>query len=251
MSAPALPPVLPARAAPARRRLRALAGCRSGLALVEFAASLPVLLVLGLYGFETANLAIANLRVSNMATMTADNAARVRESIDEANVTELLTGTKMTGTNIAFAANGRVILTSLEATPDGTAQWIRWQRCDGLLGVQSSYGGPRNASGALIRNGTEIYASDRVTASSAPSSHSHASARLGPVGPAGRQISAQSGTAVMMVEVVYNYQPIVGNWVFGPRQIRYEAAFNVRQRTDQSLRNGGRATPRRCDTFQA
>lgn len=38
----------------------------------------------------------------------------------------------------------------------------------------------------------------------------------------------------MVVEVGYNYQPI-----------------NVRQRTDQSLKNAGRITPRSCNTFAA
>ena len=79
---------------------------------------------------------MAHLRVSNIAMLTADNAARVRDSIDEANVIELLTGAKMTGDNIDFRQNGRIILSSIEpntAGPDGTStgQWIRWQRCDG------------------------------------------------------------------------------------------------------------------------
>ena len=64
--------------------------------------SLPVLVTLGLVGLETANLAMAHLRVSNIAMLTADNAARVRDSIDEANVIELLTGAKMTGDSIRF-----------------------------------------------------------------------------------------------------------------------------------------------------
>lgn len=233
------------------RRARRLRDCNSGLALTEFAFSLPILLALGLYGFETANLAIANMRISNMAMLAADNAARQRDSIDEANVIELLTGTKMTGNGLKFAPNGRVILTQLEATPDNSAQWIRWQRCDGALNVSSRYGGPRNASGALITNGTEIYNADRVTASSAPSSFSHASARIGAVGPAGRQISAQPGTAVMLVEVYYDYQPIVGSWTTGPTRLRYENAFNVRQRNDHSLKNAARNTPKSCNTFQA
>jgi Flp pilus assembly protein TadG len=37
---------------------------RSGLALLEFALSMPIVLALGLYGVETANLALANLRIS-------------------------------------------------------------------------------------------------------------------------------------------------------------------------------------------
>lgn len=230
------------------RRLR---DCRSGLALTEFAFSLPILLALGLYGFETANLAIANLRVSNIATLTADNSARVRESIDEADVVQLLTGSKMTGNGIKFPANGRVIISILEPTSDGTAQWMRWQRCDGALNVASSYGQPRTSAGAAITNGTEVYGADRVTASAQPSSQAHSTARLGPVGPTGRQILAQPGAAVMLVEVVYNYQPIVGSWVFGPMQLRYESAFNVRQRTDQVLKNAGRITPKSCNLVQA
>lgn len=231
--------------------LRRLRDCRSGLALTEFAFSLPILLALALYGFETANLAIANLRVSNIAMLTADNHARVRESIDEANVIEVLTGAKMSGAGIGFAPNARIIVTSLEPTSDGTSQWIRWQRCDGALNVASNYGGPRTSTGALITNGTEFFATNRTSVSSAPSSQAHASARIGPVGPAGRQIVAQPGNAVILVEVIYNYQPIVGDWVFGATQIRYENAFVVRQRTDQSLRNANRITPRSCNLLSA
>jgi len=220
------------------------------MAFVEFAMSLPVLLTLGLGGLETAHLAIAHLRVSNMASLAADNAARVRDSIDEANVIELLTGSKMTGSGIDFAANGRIILSSVEATDDGRAQWIRWQRCDGALNVSSSYGMPRTADGAPILDGTEFLASDRQTESDAPSSEEHPSAQLGPIGPEGRQITAQPGTAIMVVEVVYNYQPLVGEFLLGTREIRYESAYNVRQRTDQALRNGGATEPMSCDTFE-
>ena len=118
-----------------------LRGCESGLAFVEFAMSLPVLVTLGLVGLETANLAMAHLRVSNIAMLTADNAARVRDSIDEANVIELLTGAKMTGDSIRFRQNGRIILSSVEPNTAGaggtsTGQWIRWQRCDGAKNVR-------------------------------------------------------------------------------------------------------------------
>ena len=55
----------------------------------------------------------------------------------------------------------------------------------------------------------------------------------------------------MVVEVVYNYQPIIPNSFLSGRQIRYESAFNVRQRVDQTLRNQNRITPRSCNTFAA
>src|ERR1044072_8603323 len=215
---------IPGRIGRLAARLR---GCESGLAFVEFAMSLPVLGTLGVGGVEPANLARAHLRVSNIAMLTADNAARVRDSIDEANVIELLTGAKMTGDSIRFRQNGRILLSSIEPNTAGsggasTGQWIRWQRCDGAKNVASRYG---------------------------PQGTGQSNASLQAVGPPGNQISASSGTAVMMVEVVYDYQPIVSNAIFGPRTIRYESAFNVRQRTDQVLKNAGSVTPRTCTTF--
>jgi len=216
---------MPPRAARLARRLR---GCESGLAFVEFALSLPVLVTLSLVGLETANLAMAHLRVSNIAMIAADNAARVRDRIDEANVIELLTGAKMTGDNIRFRQNGRIILSSIEPNaPSGGAsngQWIRWQRCDGAKNVASNYG---------------------------PEGTGQTSSSLQAVGPSGNQISASSGTAIMLVEVVYDYQPLVSNSIFGARQIRYESAFNVRQRTNQAITNNGGATPKSCTVFAA
>ena len=159
-----------------------------------------------------------------------------------------MTGAKMTGAGIDFAANGRIILSDFERTQNNR-QWIRWQRCDGALNVNSSYGRPKNANNGDITNGTENLGADRVTPSTAPSSPNHAT--LTEVGPPGRQISASPGTAVMVVEVVYNYQPIVSERLFGPRQIRYESAFNVRQRVDQAISNNSANTPKRCTTFQA
>ena len=239
--------------APRLTRLRGLAarlrGCTSGLALTEFAFALPVLLTLGLFGLETANLAMAHLRVSQIAVLTADNASRYRDSIDETDVVELMTGAKMTGNSINFRNNGRIVLSSLEN--NGGTQWIRWQRCDGALNVAPSYGRPRTAGGANILDATEIYNSDRQTPASNPSSSAQSTVPATGMGPTGQRIAAQAGTAVMMVEVTYNYQPIIPNSFLSNIQIRYESGFNVRQRTNQSITNVTRITPRRCDQFNA
>jgi hypothetical protein len=234
-------------------RLRAVSSdlrdCESGLAMIEFALSLPVLLALCLLGLETANFAMANLRVSNIAVLTADNAARVRDSIDESDINELMTGAKMTGAAIDFAANGRIILSDLEPNAANTAQWIRWQRCDGAMSVAPLYGRPLTAANIAINNATEFFNANRTTASSAPSSETRFT--MTSMGTAPNQIAAQPGTAVMMVEVVYRYQPLIPNSVLNNREIRYESAFNVRQRTNQSLTNVGAITPKRCDVFAA
>jgi hypothetical protein len=217
---------LPLRASRFAARLR---GCDSGLAMLEFALTLPVLTTLVLVGLETANLAMAHLRVSNIAMLASDNASRVRDSIDEADVIELMTGAKMTGDTIGFRQHGRIILSSIEPNTAGsggatTGQWIRWQRCDGAKVVASSYGAQGTGQN---------------------------SATLQQVGPAGSQISALPGTAIMLVEVVYDYQPLVSSTIFGARTIRYESAFNVRQRTNQVISNNNSVTPRNCTTYAA
>ena len=55
----------------------------------------------------------------------------------------------------------------------------------------------------------------------------------------------------MVRGVVSHYQPIIPNSFLAGREIRYESAFNVRQRNDQTLKNAGRITPRSCNTFAA
>lgn len=208
------------------RRLVELRACASGVALTEFAMSLPVLLTLGLFGLETANFAMAHLRVSNIAMITADNAARVRDSIDEGDVIDLLNGSKLTGQGIRFAENGRIVLSSIERNAANNGQWIRWQRCDGARSFNSAYG---------------------------PEGTGQTNSSLQYVGPASSPISAASGTAVMVVEVSYVYQPIIPNSFLSGREIRYESAFNVRQRTNQGLTNNGSlgSERRTCNLYQA
>ena len=152
---------------------------------------------------------------------------------------DLLTGAKMSGTNINFAQNGRIILSDLEPTPTGTVQWIRWQRCDGALNytIRTPICGRGPSGGAAITNGTEIYLSDRTTVNTTnPSSPTATPAITSAWGRRTRSPRSRA-RAVMVVEVVYNYQPIIPNSFLSGRQIRYESAFNVRQRNDQTLRN--------------
>lgn len=213
----------------------ALRRCQSGLAMVEFAMTLPVLLTLGLVGMETAHFMISHLRVSNLAMLTADNASRVRETIDEGDVNELFVGALKAGEAIDFEANGRIILYSVEPHSNGVNQWIRWQRCAGNKDVDPSFGRPMDEDGTEITDGTE-----QTTPSSEEAS------TMTEIGPAGNEIAAQAGTAVMVAEAIYNYQPLVASAALAGREIRYTSAFNVRQRNDQVLRNAAAQTPRSC-----
>jgi hypothetical protein len=214
---------------------------RSGVAAVEFALAIPIVLTIGLTGLELANLAIDSLRVSEVSTTIADTAGRAGASadptvaLDEADVIELFTGAKQLGLPMDFATNGRVILSDLEPRSDGSGQWIRWQRCYGMLQVGSRYGTPRSAANVIIADGSELTTPSDQTMS-VPSNGSLPTPTTG-MGPAGQQITASSGTAVMFVEVFYTYQPIVGNRWLGARTLHYTSAYNVRQRTDNRILN--------------
>lgn len=218
-----------------RRFFRRLREDGRGTVLVEFAVAAPVVLSVGVVGLEIAHYGVANLRVTQIAAIAADSASRVRDSIDEADVVEILAGAKMTGDKIGFAQNGRIVLSSVEQNDpngdgnkaDSNGQWIRWQRCDGA------------------KRFTPQHVQDKGKTNNS----------LQAIGPAGNQIAAMTGTAINFVEVEYDYQPIVGNVVFQTRRtIRTSVAFNVRQRNDQALRNASNlstAQIRTCDKFQA
>lgn len=207
---------------PTIRSLRRLSRCDRGVSMVEFALALPVVMLVAVGGLECANIALAHLRISQIATTSADTAARISTQMDETDVEEVFAGVDLVGNRIDFAANGRVVLSSLEPngqTGSTAGQQISWQRCHGSLNVAPRYG----------RQG----AGDR-----------DASLAAG-VGPPGRKITAADGSAVMFVEVTYQYKPLIYD-LLNVGQIRYEAAFNVRERTSFDITNTQSRTSKTC-----
>tara|TARA_R110000824_G_scaffold162204_3_gene337824 strand:+ start:7190 stop:7903 length:714 start_codon:yes stop_codon:yes gene_type:complete len=187
----------------------------SGLALLEFAFTAPALLLIGMTGMETANLAIAHLQVSQIAMLVADNASRARESIDEADIREIFTGADLTGDAIDFSPNARIILSNLEKngkTGSYAGQWIRWQRC---------YGGNANFSSSYGNENDGQYNSSLAAG----------------IGPVGKKISATGSTAINFAEVIYDYKPLISDRFFGDTVIRYESAFVARERDDHAMKN--------------
>lgn len=206
----------PASAPPRHRGLlRRLRRSQSGVALTEFAFALPIFVTLLLGGIEVINLVMAHMRVSQIAISVADNAGRVRQGIDEADIYEVFAGADLVGGAADWATNGRIVLSSLEPngkTGSSAGQMINWQRCHGGLAVTPRYGVQGKG-----RNDATLGAG---------------------MGPTGKEIAAATGTAVMFVEVSYRYTPqllpsIVSNGV----DLRYESAFNVRERTNQNITN--------------
>lgn len=209
-----------------RRRdmLRRLRRDEDGIALTEFAISLPILLTLILGGLETANLALAHLRVSQIAMTVADNAGRVDTVIDESNIYEVFSGADLIGQSIDFEANGRLVLSSLQHNGESGSdegQMINWQRCHGDLDVDPAYGEEGDGEDDdSLEDG---------------------------LGPAGNRITSAEGTAVMFVEATYEYQPLLASSFLSGRQIRYESAFNVRERVNQDITNTQSLPVRDCD----
>jgi len=201
----------------------------SGLALVEFAFSAPLVLGMGMLGTDTASLVIVHMQVSQIAMQVADNASRVGEQdvlaarkVFERDINQTMIGAEKLGENIQIFARGRVIISSLQLNAQ-SGQWIKWQRC----------------RGAKMYNSTNGVQGDGITGTSFPG-----------MGPSGSRITASAGTAVMFVEVAYDFRSITPLNLFNNQQIVYTAAFNVRDNRDlNSLYAGGNVA--NCSTYSA
>lgn len=213
-------------------RLGKLPGAKSGIAMTEFAFTAPIILGLGMLGSETAYYTITHMEVSQIAMQVADNASRVGETdvlvsrqVDEDDILEVFVGAEKLGDRIDLFENGRVILSSLEQNRFG-GQWLHWQRCRGAKRFTSSYG----VEGAG-KNGTGFDG----------------------MGEKGEEITASSGTAVMFVEVSYTYQALTPFDFLDGEEIRYTAAYNIRDTRDltQLYASPTGQTAAACNQFNA
>lgn len=216
----------------ARHLLSRLRRSEDGIAMLEFAYSMIIVVPLFLGGVELTNYAMTKMRVSQLALHVADNASRIGieqlnadPEIREAHIIDLMTGANLQGGNLDLAGKGRVILSSVEPmdnpNDDGTFK-IHWQRCFGEMECDSSYG----------EEGDED---------------------LDGVGPDGEQVRAPDGGGVMFVEVAYTYEPLFASRaMFEDTTIRTTAAMVVRDDRDYEgvddtgLHNPENVTPLSC-----
>jgi len=202
---------------------RRFADNTSGVALLEFALSAPIVLSLGLYGIETANQALINLKVSQIALNLADNASRVGlignaniEQLREIDLNDVLQAARNQGSGIGLTTNGRITMSSLEKDSAGV-QRIHWQRCIGAkpgTNYDSSYGTTTTTAG------TDTTPANAGTL--APDG----------MGDVNEKVQAPVNGGVIFVEINYDYRPVVGQWLFGPARIHYLASFVVRDNRD-------------------
>jgi Flp pilus assembly protein TadG len=196
-----------------------------GLAMLEFGFTLPIILIIILFGVEAANMGISWMRIHQIAATSADNAARVRDSIDELDVNEVLLGGKIIGERMDFANRGRIVLsdvTSNGQSGNRAGLTILWQRCTGAL----------NNSDSQPKYGTQ---------GAGASNNS-----LQAMGTSPRQIAPTNGSPLIFAEVTYRYKPIIDapifGSIFGQPILRSEAAFTVRERASETLDDGPNGT---------
>lgn len=192
----------------------------SGIALIEFAAVLPVLLTLGLYGTEIVRMSTTKMKVNQIALSLADNASRLGQTdnggitptINESMVDAIIQGALRAGENIGLETSGRVILSSLELQTFNNRQYIHWQRCRGNKDLDSAYGDDGSNNG--------LYG-----------------AVLSGMGNGSVQAVASAGDAVMFVEIALDYVPMLElPFSAGEKTFTAEAAFIVRD--DRNLGPG-------------
>jgi Flp pilus assembly protein TadG len=184
----------------------------SGVALLEFALTLPVLLVLSLTGAELTNYITTKMRISQIALHLADNAARIGsgtqlslKTITESDINDLFIGANMQSGELALNTNGRIILSSVEPDTANAGKYkIAWQRCKGNKTTHASTYGVAGAT------------------------------NLTGVGPTGRQTVAPPNGVAMFVEVYYVYQPLVKSSLAPDDDMVEIASMMVRDRRDTS-----------------
>lgn len=197
---------------------RSIARAESGVAVVEFALCLPFLLAASLGAAELANYTVTKMRVSQLALRLADDGSRIgtgdllsTKQITEAQLNDLMTGADLQGAKLNLYINGKVILTSLEpvANPNSTNRFrIRWQRCRGAVAVGSGFGnqGDTNLEGISIN---------------------------------GQTLTAPEGGSVIIAEVIYRYQPLIGSRWIKLSSITETAAMYVRDNREFAGPPGG------------
>lgn len=187
---------------------------------MEFAFTAPILLTMGLYGVEIAQMAIARTQISQIALTIGDNASRlgqtdnsgVTPTISEADLDAIIDGAIEQGGALNLQQQSRIIVSSLEKDEDTGRQYIHWQRCRGDLDVNSRYGDDGAHNGLT---GTAITG----------------------MGSGSHKAQAQLNSAVMFVEITYHYDSLFENpFGSGDATIRQEAAFIIRD--DRNLDPG-------------
>lgn len=197
------------------QRLRRFAGriARDGAATsaVELGLALPFLMGLALTGTEVVSLALIHVKLNQLAITVADNASRAKQTqvtgapqFREYDVNQVFRAAALQSEDLGIPVRGRIILSSLQVNGSG-GQWIAWQRCWGKNTWPSRYGTQgTGATGTAFKG----------------------------MGYTSTKMTADAGTAIMFVEIAYDYKPFFLGSILPAKLIRKEAALYVRDDRD-------------------
>lgn len=125
-------------------RLRDLKRDVSGLALIEFAYTLPIFVGFGLVGIEFANVVLAHQKTERIAATVADQVASNQLPPNERQMRDMFEAVELIADPFDFNDNGNVIITGVVGVRDsGNGQIenkVVWQRCRAADSFDSSIG---------------------------------------------------------------------------------------------------------------
>jgi TadE-like protein len=109
----------------------------AGVAALEFAIILPVMMLLAFGGYEGWRMVLAGQRIDNVAYSLSELSSRLLTGTTEGDVTNMLSGAMYIAKPFDMQAEGRVILSAIDAS---AGRQILWQRCIGDANLQSALG---------------------------------------------------------------------------------------------------------------
>lgn len=156
-------------------KLRRFLAAREGVAAMEFALNLPLLLLLGFGGFEVSRFLLVNQKTDKIAYIVADVVAQSTSStLTKTQLDQILTAAAQVMQPMTFGANGYVIVNSVSKSGTNPAK-VSWQHKGGGTMTRASAVGTSGNNATL---------------------------------PGGITISDKEN--VIVVEVFYQYSPLFG-----------------------------------------
>lgn len=163
-----------------------------GLAVMEFAFALPILVTILLGCFDAARFVLINQKMARVAAQSADLVAQL-DVVTEAEMDDLFIAAETTALPFVLGTEGKLFVSSVfrPYSPSTAVPTITWQRStDGTLLVTSQLG-PQGQSNPPLPDGFTL----------------------------------RSGENTIVAEVFFQYEPVFFTLIFEER-VLYHSAYN-------------------------
>lgn len=142
-----------------RGLLRRIRADVSGLALIEFAYTLPIFVSFGIVGMEFTNVVLAYQKSERVASVLADQVASNQIAPNERQMGDMFDAVALIAKPFEFNPQGNVILTAVigiyDEDDDEVQNKIAWQRCSTKDSFESNIGTEWTATND-IADGEEV-----------------------------------------------------------------------------------------------